>query len=134
MACDTDGNAKSFGALQAGVHYSIENRRAYRDVNVISKCLDLTPYTAASDRGQVLKKGDIIIYGSTVYSGATGEDCVPALRRVSEMTYKIDFFAATATNASIPATRCTDRPRSARSPRVPLAGSRTRSTHFMPAE
>jgi UDP-N-acetyl-D-galactosamine dehydrogenase len=43
--------------------------------------------------GGVLKRGDIVIYESTVYPGATEEDCVPVLERVSGLTFNIDFFA-----------------------------------------
>ncbi len=45
---------------------------------------DLTPLVKASETvGAVLKKGDIVIYESTVYPGATEEDCVPVLEKVS---------------------------------------------------
>lgn len=55
---------------------------------------DLTPLIKASESiGKILKKGDIVIYESTVYPGATEEDCVPILERVSGLTYNIDFFA-----------------------------------------
>jgi len=55
---------------------------------------DLTPLIRASETiGHVLKKGDIVIYESTVYPGATEEDCVPVLERVSGLTFNVDFFA-----------------------------------------
>ncbi|HZJ95936.1 MAG TPA: Vi polysaccharide biosynthesis UDP-N-acetylglucosamine C-6 dehydrogenase TviB, partial [Thiopseudomonas sp.] len=55
---------------------------------------DLTPLIKASETiGQVLKKGDIVIYESTVYPGATEDDCVPVLERVSGLTYNQDFYA-----------------------------------------
>lgn len=55
---------------------------------------DLTPLIKASETvGKVLKKGDIVIYESTVYPGATEEDCVPVLERVSGLTFNKDFFA-----------------------------------------
>lgn len=55
---------------------------------------DLTPLIKASETiGQVLKKGDIVIYESTVYPGATEEDCVPVLERVSGLKFNEDFFA-----------------------------------------
>lgn len=55
---------------------------------------DLTPLIKASESiGRVLKKGDIVIYESTVYPGATEEDCVPVLERVSGLKYNQDFFA-----------------------------------------
>ena len=54
---------------------------------------DLTPLIKASETiGQVLKRGDIVIYESTVYPGATEEDCVPVLERVSGLTFNHDFF------------------------------------------
>ncbi len=55
---------------------------------------DLTPLLNASETlGQVLKRGDVVIYESTVYPGATEEDCVPVLERVSGLTFNTDFFA-----------------------------------------
>ncbi|OMG62501.1 Vi polysaccharide biosynthesis protein VipA/TviB [Stutzerimonas balearica] len=55
---------------------------------------DLTPLIKASETiGSVLKKGDIVIYESTVYPGATEEDCVPVLERVSGLKFNQDFFA-----------------------------------------
>lgn len=54
---------------------------------------DLTPLIKASETiGQTLKKGDTVIYESTVYPGATEEDCVPVLERVSGLTFNQDFF------------------------------------------
>ncbi|WP_022964350.1 Vi polysaccharide biosynthesis UDP-N-acetylglucosamine C-6 dehydrogenase TviB [Halopseudomonas pelagia] len=55
---------------------------------------DLTPLIKASETiGKTLKKGDIVIYESTVYPGATEEDCVPVLERVSGLTFNVDFYA-----------------------------------------
>ncbi|HBP28940.1 MAG: Vi polysaccharide biosynthesis UDP-N-acetylglucosamine C-6 dehydrogenase TviB [Advenella sp.] len=55
---------------------------------------DLTPLIKASETiGQVLKKGDIVIYESTVYPGATEEDCVPVLEKCSGLKFNEDFFA-----------------------------------------
>lgn len=55
---------------------------------------DLTPLLRASETiGKVLKKGDIVIYESTVYPGATEEDCVPVLEQTSGLKYNGDFFA-----------------------------------------
>ncbi|HMY00676.1 MAG TPA: Vi polysaccharide biosynthesis UDP-N-acetylglucosamine C-6 dehydrogenase TviB, partial [Agitococcus sp.] len=55
---------------------------------------DLTPLIKASETiGKVLKKGDIVIYESTVYPGATEEDCVPVLERVSGLKFNVDFYA-----------------------------------------
>ena len=54
---------------------------------------DMTPMIKASETvGKVLKKGDIVIYESTVYPGATEEDCVPVIEKVSGMKYNQDFF------------------------------------------
>lgn len=54
---------------------------------------DLTPlYKASETVGKVLKKGDIVIYESTVYPGVTEEECVPVLERVSGLTFNKDFF------------------------------------------
>jgi UDP-N-acetyl-D-galactosamine dehydrogenase len=59
-----------------------------------SKRPDLTPLIRASETlGAVLKRGDIVIYESTVYPGATEEDCVPVLERVSGLKFNEDFFA-----------------------------------------
>ena len=55
---------------------------------------DLTPLIKASHSvGKVLKKGDIVIYESTVYPGVTEEVCVPVLEEVSGLTFNRDFFA-----------------------------------------
>ena len=55
---------------------------------------DLTPLIKASETiGASLKPGDIVIYESTVYPGATEEDCVPVLERASGLKYNVDFFA-----------------------------------------
>jgi UDP-N-acetyl-D-glucosamine/UDP-N-acetyl-D-galactosamine dehydrogenase len=55
---------------------------------------DLTPlYKASETVGKVLKKGDIVIYESTVYPGVTEEECVPVLERVSGLKFNVDFFA-----------------------------------------
>jgi UDP-N-acetyl-D-glucosamine/UDP-N-acetyl-D-galactosamine dehydrogenase len=53
---------------------------------------DLTPMLKASESvGKALKKGDIVVYESTVYPGATEEDCVPVLERVSGLKGGVDF-------------------------------------------
>lgn len=57
------------------------------------KCPDLSPLLKASEMlGKVLKKGDIVIYESTVYPGCTEEDCVPVLEKTSGLTFNKDFF------------------------------------------
>lgn len=54
----------------------------------------LTPLIKASETvGKVLKKGDIVVYESTVYPGATEEDCIPVLEKVSGLKFNEDFFA-----------------------------------------
>lgn len=55
---------------------------------------DLTPlYKSSETVGKVLKKGDIVIYESTVYPGVTEEECVPVLERMSGLKFNVDFFA-----------------------------------------
>ncbi|WP_317164215.1 nucleotide sugar dehydrogenase [Pontibacter pudoricolor] len=55
---------------------------------------DLTPlYKASETVGKVLKRGDIVIYESTVYPGVTEDECVPVLERVSGLKFNADFFA-----------------------------------------
>lgn len=55
---------------------------------------DLTPLIKASQSiGQVLKSGDIVVYESTVYPGATEEVCIPVLERISGLVFNQDFYA-----------------------------------------
>lgn len=55
---------------------------------------DLTPLIKASETvGKVISKGDVVVYESTVYPGATEEDCIPVIERVSGLKYNIDFYA-----------------------------------------
>ncbi|WP_180011527.1 MULTISPECIES: Vi polysaccharide biosynthesis UDP-N-acetylglucosamine C-6 dehydrogenase TviB [unclassified Acinetobacter] len=55
---------------------------------------DLTPLVKASTSiGKVLKKGDVVVYESTVYPGATEETCIPVLEQVSDLKFNQDFFA-----------------------------------------
>lgn len=55
---------------------------------------DLTPLIRASEIvGRALKKGDIVVYESTVYPGATEEECVPILEKMSGLRFNQDFFA-----------------------------------------
>ncbi|WP_336028223.1 Vi polysaccharide biosynthesis UDP-N-acetylglucosamine C-6 dehydrogenase TviB [Acinetobacter pittii] len=55
---------------------------------------DLTPLVKASTSiGKILKKGDIVVYESTVYPGATEEVCIPVLEEISGLTFNKDFFA-----------------------------------------
>jgi len=54
---------------------------------------DLTPLIKASETvGRVLKKGDIVVYESTVYPGCTEEDCVPVLEKISGLIFNQDFY------------------------------------------
>ncbi len=54
----------------------------------------LTPMLKASEAiGKILKKGDVVIYESTVYPGVTEEECVPVLENVSGLKFNVDFFA-----------------------------------------
>jgi UDP-N-acetyl-D-galactosamine dehydrogenase len=55
---------------------------------------DLTPlYKSSESVGKILKKGDVVIYESTVYPGVTEEQCVPVLEKVSGLKFNEDFFA-----------------------------------------
>ncbi|MBO9595213.1 MAG: nucleotide sugar dehydrogenase [Niabella sp.] len=55
---------------------------------------DLTPlYKASETVGKVLKKGDIVVYESTVYPGVTEEECIPVLEKTSGLKFNVDFFA-----------------------------------------
>jgi UDP-N-acetyl-D-galactosamine dehydrogenase len=55
---------------------------------------DLTPLIKASQMlGQVVRHGDVVIYESTVYPGATEEDCIPLIEQVSGLVFNRDFFA-----------------------------------------
>jgi UDP-N-acetyl-D-galactosamine dehydrogenase len=55
---------------------------------------DLTPLVKASRMlGKVIKPGDIVVYESTVYPGATEEDCIPLIEQESGLKYNVDFFA-----------------------------------------
>ncbi len=55
---------------------------------------DLTPlYKSSETIGKLLKKGDIVIYESTVYPGVTEEECVPVLEKFSGLKFNVDFFA-----------------------------------------
>jgi UDP-N-acetyl-D-galactosamine dehydrogenase len=55
---------------------------------------DLTPLLKASETvGKVIGKGDIVVYESTVYPGATEENCIPVIEQISGLKYNEDFFA-----------------------------------------
>ena len=115
-----DINAKRVAELQSGQDHTLEvepeelkaaaNLCFTTDIEALRACNtfivtvptpideyrqpDLTPLVKASETiGKVLKQGDIVIYESTVYPGATEEDCVPVLERVSGLKFNIDFFA-----------------------------------------
>jgi UDP-N-acetyl-D-galactosamine dehydrogenase len=54
---------------------------------------DLTPLIKATEIvGGALKKGDIVVYESTVYPGCTEDDCIPILEKVSGLSFNVDFF------------------------------------------
>jgi len=55
---------------------------------------DLTPLIKASESvGRVISKGDIVVYESTVYPGATEDDCIPVIEKISGLKFNTDFFA-----------------------------------------
>lgn len=115
-----DINAKRVAELQSGQDRTLEvepeelkeaeyllfstNLEALRSCNVFIVTVptpinehnqpDLTPLVKASETiGRVLKQGDIVIYESTVYPGATEEDCVPVLEKFSGFKFNEDFYA-----------------------------------------
>ena len=69
---------------------------------------DLTPLESASEVvGRCLNVGDVVVYESTVYPGATEEVCVPILERVSGLEFNKDFFVVTAQSGLTLVTRST---------------------------
>jgi UDP-N-acetyl-D-galactosamine dehydrogenase len=55
---------------------------------------DLTPlYKASETVGKALKRGDVVIYESTVYPGVTEDECIPVLEKISGLKYNVDFYA-----------------------------------------
>lgn len=115
-----DINARRIGELRDGVDHTLEvepellaqatqlsfssELEALRECNVYivtvptpidaSRRPDLTPLVRASETlGQVVGQGDVVIYESTVYPGATEEACIPVVERVSGLTYNQDFYA-----------------------------------------
>lgn len=89
-------------ALENNIKFTL-NTKDIEDCNVYivtvptpidkNKRPDLTPLLKASETiGKVLKNGDIVIYESTVYPGATEEDCVPVLEKFSNLKFNQDFF------------------------------------------
>lgn len=90
--------------LKNGLFQVTSSKDALRDCNVYIVTVPtptdknnrpvLTPLIKASETvGSVLKKGDIVIYESTVYPGVTEDECVPVLEKVSGLTFNKDFFA-----------------------------------------
>ena len=115
-----DINAERISALTAGTDHTLEvsdeelaqaTHLSYSsDINELKDCNffivtvptpiddykqpDLTPLIKASEAiGGVLKQGDIVVYESTVYPGATEEVCIPVLEQVSGLTFNQDFYA-----------------------------------------
>lgn len=72
---------------------------------------DLTPLVKASTSiGQVLKKGDVVVYESTVYPGATEETCIPVLEQVSGLKFNQDFLPVIVRSELTRAISCTVSP------------------------
>ena len=103
-AVDTTLEVTKDELLQSNFLKFSEDIEDLRDCNIyivtvptpvdISKQPDLTPLIKASEMlGQVVGVGDIIIYESTVYPGATEEDCIPVVERVSGLKFNKDFYA-----------------------------------------
>lgn len=92
--------AKSNSSLGLNFSSDKEDLRSY-NVFIVTvptpidqfKAPDLTPLLKASEMlGKVMKKGDIVIYESTVYPGCTEEDCVPVLEQHSGLKFNQDFY------------------------------------------
>jgi UDP-N-acetyl-D-galactosamine dehydrogenase len=93
-------NLSSNGKLGLGFSYNVDDLKSY-NIYIVTvptpidqfKAPDLTPLLKASEMiGKILKKGDIVIYESTVYPGCTEEDCVPVLEKNSNLKFNLDFF------------------------------------------
>ncbi|MCG3144613.1 MAG: UDP-N-acetyl-D-glucosamine 6-dehydrogenase [Gammaproteobacteria bacterium] len=99
---DHTGEVSSRDLKAADVHYTCEpGDLKQADFHIVAvptpvddaKRPDLTPVIKASETvGRILKKGDIVVFESTVYPGATEEDCVPVLERESGLKCGKDFF------------------------------------------
>ena len=95
----------SMDDLNAAIHLKFTNKlEDLRDCNVYIvtvptpidayKRPDLNALLAASDTvGQVIAKGDVVIFESTVYPGATEDDCIPTIEASSNLKFNMDFFA-----------------------------------------
>ena len=92
--------AKSNDELGLQFSYNVDDLKNY-DVYIVTvptpidefRAPDLTPLLRATEMlGKVIKKGDIIIYESTVYPGCTEEDCVPVLEKYSGLKFNRDFY------------------------------------------
>ncbi len=93
---------------------------------------DLTSLERASATvGKVLKRGDVVVYESTVYPGATEEVCVPILEAQSGCASMSISRQVTRRSGSIPVTRSTGFPTLSRSPRVPIRKRPASLTPFM---
>ncbi|MCD8492522.1 MAG: nucleotide sugar dehydrogenase [Geovibrio sp.] len=116
--CGFDINSRRISELASGYDKTCEvpsealkssNIRLTSDVKDIKECNvfivtvptpidqhknpDLSPILGATETvGRVLKKGDIVVYESTVYPGCTEEDCVPVLEKMSGLRFNTDFF------------------------------------------
>lgn len=115
-----DINSQRIAALKTGIDHTLEvdtveldnavNLSFTDDLQCITDCNtyivtvptpidkynrpDLSPLIKASESlGKVVKKGDVVIYESTVYPGATEEDCIPIIEELSGLKYNVDFFA-----------------------------------------
>lgn len=72
-----------------------------------NNCPDISLLLKASEAiGKVIKKGDIVIYESTVYPGATEEDCVPVIEKMSGLVFNKDFFAGYSPERINPGDKC----------------------------
>ncbi|MGP4715570.1 Vi polysaccharide biosynthesis UDP-N-acetylglucosamine C-6 dehydrogenase TviB [Psychrobacter sp. T6-6] len=115
-----DINAERISALNTGIDHTLEvseaelaeatHLRYSSDINQLKDCNffivtvptpiddykqpDLTPLIKASEAiGSLIKHGDIVVYESTVYPGATEEVCIPVLEKTSGLVFNQDFYA-----------------------------------------
>ena len=93
LAKSNDGLGLNFSAnVEALKNYNVFIVTVPTPINKF-KSPDLTPLLKASEMlGRVIKKGDIVIYESTVYPGCTEEDCVPELEKYSGLKFNHDFY------------------------------------------
>jgi len=112
MATDSTREVEPDELVAANIHFTsnpVDLSKA--DFHIIAvptpidsdKQPDLTPIISASKMlGIILKKGDIVVYESTVYPGCTEEDCIPVLEQVSNLKFNQDFYVGYSPERIVP--------------------------------